>query len=330
MKKSYKKCLLGLCILLAFSTPIMAEESEKKLVPVGQAIGVTLDLGGIEVVDVVSFYDYDDKKHSPALDAGINVGDSILEINSKEVEDVKSFKEVLNHNGDKEIAILIRRNGENKEVRMTPAISNTDGKFSIGVWIKDAASGIGTLTYYDPETMKFGALGHGITDPKSGKPMDISGGDILCSTIVAIQKGSKGQPGELIGVFADGKEKIGQITDNSENGICGTIKDKTKVNVTSEAIPVANRNEVTEGKAYILSNINENRIEQFEIQIQKINKCENSSKGMVIKITDEKLLEQTGGIVQGMSGSPIIQNGKLVGAITHVFVNEPTRGYGIF
>lgn len=330
MKKIASKLSILLCFFLAVSLPTWAEDSVRKLIPVGQTVGVTLEFGGVEVVDVVDFSDYDGKTHSPAKDAGIVAGDLILEINGAAVNTTKDLRDIVNKNGEGELTVLYRHDGQDREAKMTPAISNTDGMLCLGIWIKDAASGIGTLTYYDPETGEFGALGHGICDAGTGNIIDITGGDILKSTIVAVQKGEKGQPGELIGVFADGKEKLGKIASNVDDGLKGTIDAGAHLNTVSDALEIATRDEVHEGDAYILSNVEEDRIDRFEVEIQKINESESSSKSMVVKIKDKNLIEKTGGIVQGMSGSPIIQDNKLVGAVTHVFVNDPTRGYGIF
>lgn len=329
MNQILKKAAVWFAVLLLLPSAVQAAEDARQLVPLGQTIGVTLELGGVEVVDVVEFQDYDGKTHSPAEDAGIQAGDLILEINGRKLNNTKDLREAVNQNGATALQAKVRKDEAVEEVELTPAVSNTDGMLCLGVWVKDAASGIGTLTYYDPQTREFGALGHGICDPYTGDVIEIARGDILRATVVSVQKGSKGQPGELIGIFADGKERLGEIQANVSEGLKGTVLEDAGLGNTAEAVEVASRDEITEGPAYILANIEENNVEQFEVEIQKINPSESSSKSMVIKVTDQKLIEKTGGIVQGMSGSPIIQNGKLVGAVTHVFVNDPTRGYAI-
>jgi stage IV sporulation protein B len=212
---------------------------------------------------------------------------------------------------------------------VTPKVSQSDGSFKIGAWVKDAASGIGTLTFYDPDSKSFAALGHGICDTETGELLTIGNGQILASSIVSIDKGEKGIPGELNGIFKDDSPILGEIKSNNNCGIFGTSE--SDLLSTANRIPVAARDEVKPGSAYILANIEGNKIEKFNIEIIRIMpKAISSQKGMIIRITDEKLISKTGGIVQGMSGSPILQNGRIVGAVTHVFVNDPTRGYGIF
>ena len=227
-------------------------------------------------------------------------------------------------------AFIAQSKGNEKHCRTKAILSQKDGHYRLGIWIKDAASGLGTVTYANPETGDFGALGHSISEGVNEEVLTIQSGEVWKASIVSVQKGSKGQPGELIGVFSEGKEKIGEIQSNTTVGLKGKLDKIENFDVISDAIPVAERDTVCEGEAEILANIEENKIERFSVEIQKINKNESDSKGMVVKITDQRLLSKTGGIVQGMSGSPILQNGKFVGAVTHVFVNDPTRGYGIF
>ena len=294
----------------------------RTLIPVGKTIGITVDLNGVSVVNTSEFENSDGKISSPAQEAGIKAGDVIMKINNKPVTSAKELPETSN--GEK-ITVLISRNGEQKEIEVTPKKDLTDGKYRIGVWLKDSTSGIGTLTYYDPETHEFGALGHGICE--SGSTLcEITDGKILDAEVTSINRGEKGSPGELIGIFAD--NNLGSIIKNSNTGIYGEVD--SELNISAESIEVAPRSEVYEGDAVIICNIKGKEVCEYSADIQKINNNESAVKGMIIKITDENLIEKTGGIVQGMSGSPIIQNGKLVGAITHVFVNDPTRGYGIF
>ncbi|MBE5039288.1 SpoIVB peptidase [Oscillospiraceae bacterium DSM 107454] len=333
MKKKMKtKNFLAACCLsfLLFLNQTIGYAKAQVLVPVGQTVGVTLDMEGVTVVDTADVESYDGKKYTPAKDAGIRPGDVIETINGTQMQSAQQLEELVNEQGETDLQVKFRRGEEEKECKVKAALSSLDGHYRIGVWIKDAASGIGTVTYFDPETKEFGALGHGITQQKEQEALPIQGGSILKAAIVSVQKGSKGQPGELIGVFAEDKEKLGSVQSNTMVGLKGVLDGTVKLNASMEPIPVAERTEVTEGAAQILSNIAEDKIEEFDIEIQKINKDEDSTKGMVIHVTDQELLEKTGGIVQGMSGSPIIQNGKLVGAVTHVFVNDPTRGYGIF
>ena len=324
-----KICLGFLIFLISLGgTNVYAEE--RLLVPVGQTVGVTLDMEGVTIVDTTDVEDYDGKRHTPAKDAGLRSGDIIETINGISIESAQQLEEVVNSQGETALEIVARRQGKEKCCKAEAALSNKDGHYRLGVWIKDAASGIGAITYFDPENGEFGALGHGISDNTENGVLPIQGGELWKASVVSVQKGSKGQPGELIGVFAEGKEKLGEIQSNTLVGLTGTLESGVKPDTIMEAVPAAKREEAYEGEAEILANIEENKVEAFSVEIQKINKDTENTKGMVVKITDQRLLDKTGGIVQGMSGSPIIQNGRIVGAVTHVFVNDPTRGYGIF
>ena len=319
----------GVLVLIVFLCQAVGYAEERQLVPVGQTVGVTLDMKGVTVVDTTDVEGYDGKRSAPARDAGLVSGDIIEEMNGRAVASAREFEEAIKEQEGKTVTLLVRHGEEMRESSLTPALSNADGQYRIGVWIKDAASGIGTVTYYDPKTREFGALGHGIADDVQGEPVRVKCGEILNAQIVSVQKGGRGQPGELVGVFCENREKLGTVVSNTETGLKGVLDDGAAFDTTTDAIPVARRDEVQEGAAEILANVEEGKIETFSVEIQKINKDEKNPKGLVIKVTDPRLLDRTGGIVQGMSGSPLIQNGKLAGAVTHVFVSDPTRGYGI-
>ncbi len=325
-----KKFCYGLLFLILLLCELPGYADEIQLIPVGQTVGVTLDMEGVTVVDTTDVEDYEGKRHTPAKDAGIRSGDVIEVINGIPITSAKQLEEVVNNQGDQELKVLVKHKGEEKNCNAKAVLSNKDGHYRLGVWIKDAASGIGTVTYFNPKTKEFGALGHGISEASYDEVLQVDGGEVWMANVVSIQKGSKGQPGELVGVFAEGKEKLGEVKSNTKVGLKGVLESSDCLHTNTEPIAIAAREEVYEGKAEILANIEGNQVEQFSVEIKKINKDVTNPKGMVIKVTDPKLLEKTGGIVQGMSGSPIIQNGKFVGAITHVFVNDPTRGYGIF
>lgn len=316
-------------VLISFfmRMPLVAAETE--LIPLGQTVGVALDMEGVTVVDTTDVEDYDGNRYTPAKDAGIRAGDRIKSINGIALESAKQLDTLVGKAEDTPLEIVIIRNGKERVVTGTPALSKTDGKYRLGVWVKDAASGIGTITYVNPETLEFGALGHGICDTTHNQIIEICGGDILNATVVSVQKGSKGCPGELLGVFSEGKEKIGEICENSTVGLKGTMTAEYFSEISAQKMPIAKREDVYEGEAEILANIEENKVERFSIRIKKINRDTQNEKGLILEVTDPRLLEKTGGIVQGMSGSPIVQEGKLVGAVTHVFVNDPTMGYGI-
>jgi len=301
------------------------------LVPGGNAIGVKLNTKGVLVVAVTDVIGTDGKRYNPARDAGIKNGDSILEIDNIKVKDANHVVKLLNKVEDKEIKIVIERNKIRYETKAKPIKSMQDNCYRMGIWVRDKTAGIGTLTFYDEKSKVFGALGHGITDIDTGNLLNVEYGKIMNAKISNIEQGKRGNPGEIKGIFYETENVLGQIVKNSPYGIYGIIEDESfKVN-NLKSIPIGFKEEVKEGKAYILATVDDNKIEKFEIEILKAQVQQNpSQKSMTIKVKDKKLLQKTGGIVQGMSGSPIIQDGKLIGAITHVFVNDPTKGYGIY
>ncbi|MBE7031823.1 MAG: SpoIVB peptidase [Ruminococcaceae bacterium] len=313
---------------IEFTQSVSAQEA-RTVIPGGNCIGVSLCTDGALVVSTADVTSADGSFSSPVADAGIKPGDLIQEFNDKKITGVEDLeREIVNAKG-KSSTVKIKRESKEIDVLLKPKISGKDKVFRIGAWVKDAVSGIGTMTFYDPKTKTFAALGHGICDPETGNILSVGSGDVLSATIVSVDKGEKGVPGELNGIFSDSGSAIGKIRQNCEFGIFGFLDSSFAFD--AEPLPIANRNEIKTGKAFIRANIEGSKVEQFSIEITKIlPKSISSQKNMIIKVTDEKLLNKTGGIVQGMSGSPILQNGKIVGAVTHVFVNDPTRGYGIF
>lgn len=305
------------------------EMNQKQLIPGGNCIGVTLATDGVLVVDISDINASGSFLPSPAKKAGLKPGDLIQSFNGTKIETVDDLEGAISASNGTDSKVTLNRDGCTREILIKPVSAAGDKKFKIGAWVKDAASGIGTLTFYDPQTSSFGALGHGICDPDTNEIMKIQSGNILAASIVSVDKGENGVPGELNGIFKESDTSLGAINKNNECGIFGTAE--KNVYTSNAAIPIATRSEVVVGPAKILTCIHGDKVEEFSIEISKIMpKSYAVQKGMIIKITDEKLLSQTGGIVRGMSGSPIIQNGKLIGAITHVFINEPARGYGIF
>ncbi len=338
-KKSFIFPLIFFITLITGTSPpncssaylVSAAESETQdsLIPGGQAIGVTLKSAGVLVVDVSEVISYDEKRIYPAKDAGLKSGDLIETFNGSKIATVEDLNTAIAASGGKKSSVTLNRSGSEVNILISPVLSKSDRSFKIGAWVKDAASGIGTMTFYNPKTKEFAALGHGICDAQTNKIISISEGTILPSEIVSIEKGEKGIPGELNGIFNESAVPLGKITQNAETGIFGTLEDSSSFE--NEPLPVATRDEIKTGTAYIISSIEGKKTEKYEIEILKIMpKAFSPQKGMVIQITDVNLLAKTGGIVRGMSGSPIVQNGKLIGAVTHVFVNDPTRGYGIF
>lgn len=306
--------------------------SNIEVVPSGESIGVKIESKGILVVGLSTITDINGKKVSPAADSGFAVGDKILKINDENIENEKDIIRIINDqaNKGKKLKVTVERKGRLLELTIKPAQSNEDKLYKMGLWVRDNIAGVGTMTFYDPYTREFGALGHGITDIDSGVLIDIDKGSILKSKVISIQQAKKAAPGEIVGLFTDSRGTYGTIKKNTAFGIYGVLE-KNMIDRKGPAIPVALSTQVKEGPAKILTTIEGNKIEEFDIEIQKIfRQSSANSKSMIIKITDERLIEKTGGIVQGMSGSPIIQNGMLVGAVTHVLINDPLRGYGIF
>lgn len=301
------------------------------LVPGGNAIGVRLNTRGVLVVAVTDVIGIDGKRLSPAKEAGLKVGDSIIEINGTKIIDAEHVVEILNEVKGSKIKILVQRNKGEFITETIPMQSIQDNCYRLGIWVRDKTSGIGTLTYLDYNKNSFGALGHGIVDLDTGDLLPVEEGKIMSANISKIEQGKKGLPGEIRGVFYETNNIIGDIDTNCEFGIYGDISNNYLKDEAKKAIPIGFKEEVKEGKAYILSTLEGDKVEKFEIEITKLeSQSKAEQKSMVLKIVDEKLLNKTGGIVQGMSGSPIIQDDKLIGAVTHVFVNDPTKGYGLY
>ncbi len=301
-----------------------------KVIPIGQVSGIKLYTSGVLVVGMSEIKGEDNLKYRPYENLGIQEGDTIVQVNNRSVIDTKDLIDVVNHSKGESINIKYVRNEEIQECNIKPVkISNTE--YKLGLWVRDSAAGIGTMTYIEPKTNKFAALGHGITDIDTGNVLSISKGQLITTKIVSLIKGTNGNPGRIQGSINE-QSKIGKIEKNSIFGIYGTIEDITKVNpYNNQAIDVATRSEIQLGDATILCSIDGKKIEEYRIQIDKIYiNNDYNNKSMLIKVTDEELLKKTGGIIQGMSGSPVIQNGKFIGAITNVLINDPTKGYVVF
>jgi len=307
-----------------------------KVVPSGEAIGVKIESKGVLIVGLSSITGMNGRKCSPAADAGFEIGDKIMEIDGKRVEKEKDIIGYLNNrqNKNEKIKVTVDREGKRHELTVKPVkcekeAGEEESKYRIGLWVRDNIAGVGTMTFYDPESRVFGALGHGITDIDSGVLVDINSGSILKSKIASIQKAKKTMPGELVGIFYDSDDSYGVIEKNTSFGIYGKLNKKQGIS-RGKAVSIGLNSQIKEGPAKIMTTIEGNKVEEFDIEIQKVVRQNNSeSKSMILKITDKDLIEKTGGIVQGMSGSPIIQDGKLIGSVTHVLINDPTRGFGI-
>ena len=307
-------------------------KAPKELVVGGQAIGVKLHTKGALIVGISEVTTPDGSIVNPALQAGLQTGDIIEKVNNEVVENATHLSKLINkYSSSGTIKLTIIRRGNTLNVDIKPQKDKSDGIYKLGTWVRDSTAGVGTLTFYDPETMKYASLGHAITDIDTKTNLCVGNGEIVISKIIDIKKGDRGTPGELKGSFSDQDVAIGSINKNTDFGIYGKLNKKLKNPIYSEPLEVGRMDNVKLGKATILCTIDSGGVKEYECEIVKVNlQDEPSPKGMVVKITDSRLLNKTGGIVQGMSGSPIIQNGKIIGAVTHVFINDPTQGYGIF
>ncbi|MBE5782914.1 MAG: SpoIVB peptidase [Clostridiales bacterium] len=301
-------------------------EQEKRLVPGGQAVGVALATQGVLVIGVS-----DVSGRSPAQAAGLKAGDVIHSIDGESVTDSEHLTRLVTAAQGKEMRLTFQRDGQERTAVLTPQMDTSSGLWRIGAWVRDSTAGVGTLSFYDPETGNYGALGHAINDGDTGKLLPVRMGALMKAQIVDIRRGQKGTPGELRGSFLRDQVVLGDIEKNTQLGIYGHMDQPHTNPLYPNGLPVGYQESVQIGPAVILSTLDENGVRAYEVEIvQKTNQPRPAQKSMVIRVTDPDLLERTGGIVQGMSGSPIIQNGKIIGAVTHVFVDDPTMGYGIF
>jgi stage IV sporulation protein B len=305
--------------------------SDLKVVPGGQSIGVKLNTLGVLIVGH-HLVNTSSGKQSPGEIADIQVGDIITKINGKDIKKMGDVSPFVRESGEsqKPLDVTIIRDGKSLHKTLKPLQDKNDQSYRIGLYIRDSAAGVGTLTFYDPASFKYGALGHVISDMDTKKPIKVNDGEILGSTVTSIEKGSNGHPGEKLARFSNDQRVLGDISKNSPFGIFGRLNDKISNGSWNQPLPIALSDQVKEGPAKILTVVNGSKVREFDVDvISSVPQKFPATKGMVIKITDPELLKITGGIVQGMSGSPIIQNGRIIGAVTHVFVNDPTSGYGV-
>lgn len=300
-----------------------------KVIPIGRTIGMKLYTNGVLVVGMTEIQGKRNTKEKPYENSGIEEGDTIVEINNKEINNTNELIEAINESNGNEINVKYLKEGKIYETMINPA--ETGSEYKLGLWVRDAAAGVGTLTFYEPNTNMFMSLGHGIEDIDTGKIVEISNGELVTANIISIIQGKKDNPGEIRGTIANGNV-IGKISKNTDLGVYGNITNKENIGISlDKEVEVANRDEIKEGKASIICQLDNNSPQEYEIEIEKIYINNNKdNKSMVIKITDKNLLEKTGGIIQGMSGAPVLQNGKFIGAVTNVFVKDPTQGYAIF
>ena len=308
-----------LSILFVLALPIgVSAARTRELIVAGTPFGVKMQTEGVIVVGLPN-------ENGPASAAGLKRGDVIVSINGERIESAEAFAEKIKASGGNALTLDCKSGAESRSVTVTPS-TDESGEYKLGVWVKDSAAGIGTITFIDPETMAFAGLGHGICDGAGGEPIPLAFGNAEDVTLTGIVVGKAGAPGELRGTFVG--HKMGKLLKNDMTGVYGVLVEIPE-NLKQEKYPVCKSSDIKEGKAYIFSTVDGEGRQKYEIEIFGIDR-EGNDRNFSVRITDEALLAKTGGIVQGMSGSPIIQDGKLIGAVTHVLVNDPARGYGIF
>lgn len=289
----------------------------------GESFGVKMHTAGVLIISTGEVKT-EKGVETPAKNLGLNAGDLITEINNKKVKSCAEVSQIIEKSQGKELIITFERNSQKKSVSLRPVLSEDSGTYKAGLWIRDSSAGIGTVTFYK-KGGEFASLGHGVNDVDTHTLLPLDNGEAMSSDIIGFSRAEKGKAGELYGVL--GSDKIGDIKLNTENGVYG----KTNADLSKrQFIPTASAKQIKRGKATLLTTIDGEGVKEFEVNISFISRFSTSSKDMIIKVTDKALLQKTGGILQGMSGSPIIQNGRFVGALTHVFLNKPDMGYAIF
>ena len=312
--------LLG---VLPVKTVNVSVEPERVLMPGGQSVGIAIDTEGVIVVGASDL----GQTPSPIRTAGIRTGDIIKKVNGQSVESAKALTGMVD--GGETLRLDVERGGERMTKDVTPALDGRDGHWRLGAWVRDSTAGVGTLTFIDPETGLFGALGHAITDVDTSVTMPVGRGELYENRVVDVSPSAQGAPGELTGDFVFHPTAIGEVERNTGRGIFGSMDVQTVSSHYPEGLPVAPRREIHTGPATLLTTVDGGEVGEYGCEIVRLNDRGGDARDMVIKVTDAALIEKTGGIVQGMSGSPIIQDGKLIGAVTHVMVNDPRMGYAI-
>ena len=314
-------------ILLALTVCVRgAYAQEKTVIPLGQAVGIKLFAQGVLVVGL-SDITTQEGPVSPARACGLQAGDVITHINDDPVNSIEQVQTVLQDLEGDEMELTVLRDETSRDMTTHAVQCSADGAYKLGAWIRDSMAGIGTLTFYEPETGRFGTLGHGISDVDTAVLMKLQRGAITPASIAGVVKGVDGRPGELRGSFSSGKD-LGTLYANTTCGVFGHLTNAAAQGGTP--VPVALPQQVHTGPATIRSNVSGTQVEEYTVEILKVYEHTGDSRDLMLKVTDPRLLAQTGGIVQGMSGSPILQDGKLVGAVTHVLIDHADRGYGIF
>ena len=325
MRRIYKKMqcifpLLCICVL-AVGSSLSADAAERMLIPGGSVVGIQVECDGVLVVGM----NEPDSGCLPAFEAGIRTGDIITHIGSEEVESIEEFREELARWTGGPMSLRVLRGDKVQQFTVTPSPGARGAE--LGVWLRDGMAGLGTISFYDPATGRYGALGHAVNDIDTGVLIPVREGTIMDAVVSGVVRGESGKPGELLGSF-EGDNELGSIDHNCLSGIFGELDKKCEI-TRGAPVAVAEKNEVCVGPAKILASP-DGVVAEYDVEISRVNSGDRAGRDLIICVTDPELIAKTGGIVQGMSGSPIIQDGKLVGAVTHVLVNDPTRGYGIF
>ncbi len=301
-------------------------DAPQMLYPGGMPFGVKFITEGVLVV---GFCDVDSGNgiKNPSSEAGLRINDIITKIDGEPIMGAAELERIVGESGGRAVTLTYTRGDKEYTAKLTPAYSAAESKYKTGIYVRDSGAGIGTVTYILPESYAFAGLGHGICDAQSGKLIPMQRGSVVGVTISGVVKGLAGTPGEVKGYFSSGK--TGTLLENTECGVYGVFAGKP-AGIHCEPMPIGRKNELREGNAYIYCTLGTEGVSKYDIEICNINRDATGNKCFTVKVTDPALLEKTGGIIQGMSGSPIIQNGKIVGAVTHVLINDPTTGYGIF
>lgn len=324
-KRWFLRLQTAVVIWIMTAVCAVAAFADGALIPVGETVGISIRMKGVLVAGMTQVQT-DQGSLCPAKDAGLMAGDLIVAVNDQPVDDAAGLIAAVEALDGGPARMTVKRDGETRCVSVTP-VREQSGELRLGLWLRDGVAGIGTVTYIDPATGAFGALGHGVNDVDTGVLLPVGRGDICHAQIVDVKRGASGAPGELAGSFDPG-DVVGCINRNTTCGIFGTITGG--FGSLRPAMPVGSPAEVRKGPATILACVAGQEPAEYEVEIARSGMAAGSGRDLTVHVTDPTLLERTGGIVQGMSGSPIIQNGKLVGAVTHVLVNDPTRGYGVF
>ena len=317
--KFLKKQSLKLLLLTLFIIPNYVLAYSDYIIASGESVGIKLNTDGIIIVG-----SYEINGHNTLIDAGLKAGDIIYQINKKDVNTVEEMVNIIDNCNCTNLNINYKRNNDTKNTTLN--LYEDNGVLKTGLYVKDSISGVGTLTFIDPNTKLFGVLGHEITDINTGKIVNIESGSIFNSSITSITRSSKGDPGEKNAILYSDKIE-GTIFENTDKGVFGSYTNNID---DSKLYKVASIDDIKIGNAKMLTVLNGDEVEEFNIKILSVKQTKDKLKNIEIEITDKELLDKTGGVIQGMSGSPIIQGGKLIGAVTHVFVNDPTKGFGLY